>query len=210
VSDPELFRHRQAGFAFLITAPNLDEMPGPVGEALRALHTMYQWTRTLQAPAAVERILEATGLLAMTAAASPGGAEAGDLLHAVDRIRQVTEEGATLADAADALVSDLESPEVESVPLEPGRTDVRLMNLHKAKGLGAGISWPIQCKAGRTDLRDAGPARRAGQFRSVRWASTEGRAGEPPAGPTTSSGCLSEAEQRRLPMSPPRGRAICW
>ena len=32
---------------------------------------------------------------------SPGGAEAGDLLHAVDRIRQVTEEGGTLADAAD-------------------------------------------------------------------------------------------------------------
>ena len=140
VSDPELFRHRQAGFGFLVTAPNLDETPGPVGEALRSLHTMYQWTRRLPAPAAVERILEATGLLAMTSAESPGGAEAGDLLHAVDRIRQVTEDGATLADAADALISDLESTEVESVPLEPGRSDVvRLMNLHKAKGLEAPV-----------------------------------------------------------------------
>ena len=68
----------------------------------------------------------------------PGGAEAGDLLHAVDRIRQITEEGGTLADAAEALIDDLESAEVESVPLEPGRRAVvRLMNLHKAKGLEA-------------------------------------------------------------------------
>src|SRR6202158_5683190 len=131
LSDPELFRHRQAGFGFLVPAPNLAEMSGPVGEALRAMPRMYEWTRRLPAPAAVERVLEATGLLAPTAAGSPGGAEAGDLLHAVDRIRQVTEEGGTLADAAEALIEDLSSAEVESVPLEPGRTNVvRVMNLH--------------------------------------------------------------------------------
>jgi ATP-dependent helicase/nuclease subunit A len=140
VSDPELFRHRQAGSGFLVTAPNLADMAGPVGDALRTLRAMYDWTRRLPAPAAVERILEATGLLASTTAESPGGAEAGDLLHAVDRIRQVTEEGGTLADAAEALIRDLESAEVESVPLEPGRSDVvRLMNLHKAKGLEAPV-----------------------------------------------------------------------
>src|SRR6185295_11909816 len=80
LSDPELFRHRQAGFGFLATAPNLADVPGPVGEALRTLRAMYEWTRKLPSPAAVERILEATGLLALTAAGSPGGAEAGDLL----------------------------------------------------------------------------------------------------------------------------------
>jgi ATP-dependent helicase/nuclease subunit A len=140
ISDPELFRHRRDGGGFLVTAPDLAEAAGPVGEALRALRAMYEWTRRLPAPAAVERILEATGLLALTAAGTPGGAEAGDLLHAVDRIRQVTEEGGTLADAAAALVEDLESSEVESVPLEPGRSDVvRVMNLHKAKGLEAPV-----------------------------------------------------------------------
>ncbi|HEU4439859.1 MAG TPA: UvrD-helicase domain-containing protein, partial [Methylomirabilota bacterium] len=140
LSDRELYRHRQAGGGFLITVPDLESVAGPVAEALRALRVMYEWTRRLPAPAAVERILELTGLLPMTAASSPGGAEAGDLLHAVDRIRQVTEEGGTLADAARALCRDLDSPEVESVPLEPGRTDVvRLMNLHKAKGLEAPV-----------------------------------------------------------------------
>src|SRR3972149_4214254 len=69
-------------------------------------------------------------------AASPSGAEAGHLLHAVDRLRQVTETGGSLADAARALEEDLESTDVDSIPLEPGRRDVvRLMNLHKAKGL---------------------------------------------------------------------------
>ena len=51
------------------------------------------------------------------------------------------EDGGSLADAADALEADSEaSNEVESLPLEPGRTDVvRLMNLHKAKGLEADV-----------------------------------------------------------------------
>jgi ATP-dependent helicase/nuclease subunit A len=167
LSDPDLFRHRQAGGGFLITAPDVAEAAGPVGEALRALRAMYEWTRRLPAPAAVERVLEATGLLAMTTADSPGGAEAGDLLHAVDRVRQVTEEGGTLADAAEALIGDLESAEVESVPLEPGRRNVvRLMNLHKAKGLEAAVvfladpgrGWPdnVDVRVVRDGLRARG------------------------------------------------------
>ncbi len=152
VSDPDLFRHRQTGGGFLVTAP---DVTGPVGEALRAMRGMYEWTRRLPPPAAVERILEATGLLAMTTAGSPGGAEAGDLLHAVDRIRQVTEEGGTLADAAEALVEDLGSAEVESVPLEPGRTNVvRVMNLHKAKGLEAPVVFLADPVRGWIDTID--------------------------------------------------------
>ena len=94
----------------------------------------------LPAAGALERILEASGYLAL-AATTPGGVDAGDVLHAVDRVRQVVETGGSLADAADALEADREATsEVESLPLEPGRTDVvRLMNLHKAKGLEANV-----------------------------------------------------------------------
>ena len=157
LSDPELFRHRQAGGGFLLTAPDVAGVAGPVGDALRAMHTMYGWTRQLPAPAAVERILEATGLRARSPAIRPGGAEAGDRLHAADRIRQVTEEGGTLADAAEALVADLSSNEVESVPLEPGRRDVvRVMNLHKAKGLEAPVVFladPVRGWQDHVDVR---------------------------------------------------------
>src|SRR5262249_19031222 len=140
LADPDVFRHRQAGGGFLITAPDVADAAGPGGEAPPGPRARDEGTRPLPAPAAVGRGLEAPGLLPVSTAGSPGGAEAGDLLHAVDRVRQVTEEGGTLADAAAALIDDLGSTEVESVPLEPGRTDVvRLMNLHKAKGLEAPV-----------------------------------------------------------------------
>ena len=139
LSDPELFRHRRAELGFLLTAPLPEDAAGPVVDALHALRAMYGWTRTLPAAAAIERILEETGILAL-GAATPAGAEAAHLLQAVDRARQVTEVGGTLADAARALEEDRGSAELESVPLEPGRHDVvRVMNLHKAKGLEARV-----------------------------------------------------------------------
>ncbi len=94
----------------------------------------------LPAGAALERILERTGYLAL-AATTTGCVEAGDLLHAIDRVRQVAEGGQSLAAAAAALEEDREAAsEVESLPLEPGQSDVvRVMNLHKAKGLEAPV-----------------------------------------------------------------------
>jgi ATP-dependent helicase/nuclease subunit A len=145
--------------------PLFDSTPDPVAAALEAIGQYYRWTRMLPPGAALERILEHTGYLAL-AAATPGGVEAGDLLHAVDRVRAVIDSGLTLADAADALGSwsDLdadgrreESSEVDSLPLEPGRGDVvRLMNLHKAKGLEAAVVFladPMGGFAPRVDVR---------------------------------------------------------
>src|ERR1019366_21371 len=112
-------------------------------------------------------IIEASGYLAL-AGTTPGGVDAGDVLHAVDRVRQVVETGGSLADAADALEADREATsEVESLPLDPGRTDVvRLMNLHKAKDLEAdvvfladpagGLLTRVDAHIERTDLKARG------------------------------------------------------
>ena len=165
VSDPELYAYRSGGGNFIFTAvppePELSTEKSAVVEALSRLHVMYRLTRALSVPAAVECILESTGLLALALGQTPGGAEAGDLLQALDRVRRVIEEGGTLADAADSLEADVESNEVESVPLEPGRTDVvRLMNLHKAKGLQADVVFladpcgGYEPKADRRIVRD--------------------------------------------------------
>jgi ATP-dependent helicase/nuclease subunit A len=157
VSDRALFQHRQAGGPLDLTVPLPDEAAGPVADALRALHEMYRWTRQLPVPAAVERVLEATGWLAAGAAAGAGGAEAGHLLHAVDRVRRMVETGGTLFDAVEALDADLESSEIDSVPLESGRRDVvRLMNLHKAKGLEGRVVFladPLRGLSDRVDVR---------------------------------------------------------
>jgi ATP-dependent helicase/nuclease subunit A len=207
ISDAELFRHRRAGGGFLLTAPGLDESASPVAGALGALNRMHRWTRTLPAGAAVERILEATGLLALTAAASPRGAEAGDLLQAVDRVRRAAEAGGTLGDAAAALIQDLESTEVESVPLEPGRSDVvRLMNLHKAKGLEAPVVFladPLRGGRRSADVRIVRDGLRAlGYFQISRPRGEHGSdvLGEPEGWPEHEQQELAyvDAEQRRL------------
>ncbi|RPJ69351.1 MAG: hypothetical protein EHM24_18845 [Acidobacteria bacterium] len=150
LSDPELFRFRQAGGRLEIGSPlpqceepcecsRLEESFGPVLPAMRHLQSMLHLTRSLPLPAAVDRILEETGWLAL-AATQPAGAAAGRLLQVVDRVRAVVEEGGGLADAADALDEEETSNEAEALPLEPGRRNVvRLMNLHKAKGLEAPV-----------------------------------------------------------------------
>jgi ATP-dependent helicase/nuclease subunit A len=142
ISDPDLFDFKQRGgwFSLFQDTDASGQLEGPVSAALAALNRYYRWTRVLPAAGALERVLEESGYLAL-AATTPGGVDAGDVVHAVDRIRQVVETGGSLADAADALEADREATsEVESLPLEPGRTDVvRLMNLHKAKGLEANV-----------------------------------------------------------------------
>jgi ATP-dependent helicase/nuclease subunit A len=142
LSDQDLFAYRQAGGWFSI----FNEVSADTAEAMRvaaaiaSLRQMFRWTQTMPVGAALERILEHTGYLAL-AATSLGGVEAGDLFHAIDRVRSIVERGLSLIDAAAALEDDAEeSSEVESLPLEPGRGDVvRLMNLHKAKGLEAPV-----------------------------------------------------------------------
>jgi ATP-dependent helicase/nuclease subunit A len=136
LSDEALFRHREAGFRFLLTSPLPDEATGPVVEALRALQAMFRWTRSLPAPAAVERVLEETGLLAMAATATLGGGEAGNLLHAVDRVRQITEAGGSLADAAVALEEDINPPRL--MPCRSTRTPGRGADHEPAQGQGPG------------------------------------------------------------------------
>jgi ATP-dependent helicase/nuclease subunit A len=159
ISDRELFAFKQAGGWFSLFYEPGDAAPmsrlSLVHSALCALRKYYRWTRFLPAAAALDRILEDTGSLAL-AATTPGGVNAGDVHHAIDRVRQVIEEGGSLADAANALEADSEAAsEVESLPLEPGRSDVvRLMNLHKAKGLEADVVFLADPAGGVTPRVD--------------------------------------------------------
>ena len=166
LSDRDLFAFRVADGYFNLFAEIAggDDGAARVAAALVSLRQWHAWTHRLPTGAALERILEDSGYLAL-AATSSGGVEAGDLLHAIDRIRTVVEEGFTLADAADAIAGwcgldedgPEESVEVDSLPLEPGRPDVvRLMNLHKAKGLEAPVVFladPLGGFEPRVDVR---------------------------------------------------------
>jgi ATP-dependent helicase/nuclease subunit A len=117
-----------------------DEPATPVEAALATLSRFWRWTRAEPADVAVARIVAELGLVPLAAAADLGASRAGALLFALDAIRAAALAGdASIAGALAALDAALEEDESEA-PLEPGRGDVvRVMNLHKAKGLEAPV-----------------------------------------------------------------------
>jgi ATP-dependent helicase/nuclease subunit A len=130
---------RQVRDPFSYTRDWTDET-GDVADALATLRRYWTWTREQSADIAVSRIVDELGLLPFAAAGDLGQTRAGALLFCLDAIRAAALAGdASIAGAIAALDAALEEDESEA-PLEPGRADVvRVMNLHKAKGLEAPV-----------------------------------------------------------------------
>ncbi len=140
LDDPSLYRHRSHSGSFRFAGEPEDQGDPKVLEALTRLSALHAETRRLPAAAALERLLEETGILALAAAGEGAGLAAGAILGVLERMRRAAHEGAPFAEVARLLEREMDSPDAESSPLEPGRADVvRLMNLHKAKGLEAPV-----------------------------------------------------------------------
>ncbi|HSJ23533.1 MAG TPA: UvrD-helicase domain-containing protein [Longimicrobiales bacterium] len=137
----QLVQHaeRADGPPFSFTRPWQDP-EGPVEEALATLHRYWRMSRTEPADVAVPRMVDELGLLPFAAAGELGESRAGAVLYALEAVRRSALHGdASLHGALDALETTLEESDGEA-PLEPGRSDVvRVMNLHKAKGLEANV-----------------------------------------------------------------------
>ncbi|MGQ0562041.1 MAG: UvrD-helicase domain-containing protein, partial [Gemmatimonadota bacterium] len=112
----------------------------PVVTALRQLRQWWQLARREPADVAIPRIVEDIGLLPHAAGGDLGATRAGALLFALDAVRAAGMAGDTsLRAAIEAIRVATEAAEAEA-PLEPGRSDVvRVMNVHKAKGLEAPV-----------------------------------------------------------------------
>ena len=117
-----------------------DEPQTEVERALATMHRFWRWTRAEPADVAVGRIVADLGIVPLAAASPLGGSRAGALLFALDAVRAAALAGdASIAGAISALDAALDEDESEA-PLEPGRAGVvRVMNLHKAKGLEAPV-----------------------------------------------------------------------
>ena len=144
LSHDDLFAHVAAGGSFSWT----HEQPatGLVSEALAAMRQMGRITRTLPADAAVPALVDRLGILPYAAGGELGGTRAGALLFALDSLRTASLGGAlSLAGAVEVLESALESD--TDAPLLPGEGNaVRVMNLHRAKGLEAPVvvlAYPV-------------------------------------------------------------------
>ncbi len=142
VDHEQLLAHREAGRGFDLRRAERTPGPdsGPVEAALARMRSWWEVARGNPADAVVAMIADDLGLLPHAAAGDLGSLRAGALAYALDAVRASGLEGDTsLAGALEALAAALAEEEAEA-PLEPGRGDVvRLMNLHKAKGLEAPI-----------------------------------------------------------------------
>ncbi|HET7603919.1 MAG TPA: UvrD-helicase domain-containing protein, partial [Gemmatimonadales bacterium] len=135
LSPADLDEGHSAGLRFAISEPPADAS----SRCGAALATLYEWWRTsrrLAPDLLVEHLLDATGLLPLAAGLSLGDARAGALLHLVELLRRESAAaGLSLPRAVELIETALEVSSAET-PLRPGRREsVRVMNLHKAKGL---------------------------------------------------------------------------
>jgi ATP-dependent helicase/nuclease subunit A len=139
LSPADLDAGRSAGLTFSASDPPT-ATDTPCGQALATLHEWRQLSRRLAPDLLVEHLLDATGLLPYAAGLALGDARAGALLHLVELLRRESAAtGLALPGAVSLIEMALESSRAET-PLRPGRREsVRVMNLHKAKGLEARV-----------------------------------------------------------------------
>ncbi len=137
-----------------------------VAQAIGVLHKWWLIARREPADVTAERLVAANGLFPLAGAGSLGEVRAGGLAYLVDAVRARALAGdSSLAGALDAMETALAWEDAEA-PLIPGRPDcVRVMNLHRAKGLEADVvflaapfgvrDWPPRMHVARDRKSDA-------------------------------------------------------
>ncbi len=136
VSDNELYEFKLRGGKFSYMEDCPDECK-TIANAYRLLRKMRDISKADSASTAVEKIVEMVGVVPLAASKEMGSTKAGNILKAMELLRE-PQPGQTgsFSDLADTLGTFLETKGKEEMSLFPGATNaVRIMNLHKAKGL---------------------------------------------------------------------------
>ena len=142
VSDNELYEYKQkrGRFYFLQAGEKKEEeTTARVAQSLFKLRQWWEWIREYPATTALEMIFEDSGIVNFAASSEMGSSRAGNLFKLLTILRSQEREGAaSFAELVDYLEELVSVYEIEEMSLTPGRKNaVRLMNLHKAKGLEA-------------------------------------------------------------------------
>ena len=139
LSPADLYAAHTTRIAFSIAVPVVGDAL-PAQRALKVLRGWLEFSRQHPTDLLLERIFSDSGLLFLAAGSVLGDARGGALLHLVETVRAAAGAGRSgLTDAIELLGTMLDG-DSDDAPLRPGRSDtVRVMNLHKAKGLEAEI-----------------------------------------------------------------------
>lgn len=147
VSDEDLVKFQREGGRFNFMTPRLDLLKckqlgaANVALGLQRMKEWRGWTLRMPPSAALAKIFEELGILNYLVSKEMGSSRVGNLLKLLEILRNEESKGITAFSGAVAFMEELaEVREIEEISLTPARTDaVRLMNLHKAKGLEARV-----------------------------------------------------------------------
>ncbi|MEO8585913.1 MAG: UvrD-helicase domain-containing protein [Acidobacteriota bacterium] len=140
VDDDALYAWRRAGGRFSYFGD-----PPPSGDArivrgLRLLADSWKDVRAHGAGAAIGLIVERLGAIPRLAAGPEGRTASGNLLKVLALARRLSGNGLAFRDVVERLAEDAPALDLEEMSVEPIEADaVRLVNVHRAKGLEAPI-----------------------------------------------------------------------
>src|SRR5262244_76128 len=161
ISDEELLEYRQLARRFHpFRIPT--EMPpklAPIADALRLLQTLHRFRNRVPVPATIAELLDATRAHVGFALEHGGEQVLANVAHVSDLARRYEAEGGiSFRGFIDELREQAESGEAGEAPiLEEGSDGVRLMTVHKSKGL----EFPVVILADMTARLRASVASRA-------------------------------------------------
>ena len=146
VSDSALYQFKRAGGRFSFRQPipsrglSADDSQA-IGESMRRLERYRGWLDFLPAVTAIEQIADDLGLPARACAAPGGDVRAGSLAKVIELCRSVQHEQLSIVDMVDYLERLVTADEkYDGISVRPPAAPVvRLMNLHKVKGLEAPV-----------------------------------------------------------------------
>ncbi len=171
ISDKELMAYRVQGNAWSIyrLPEESAEQDNRVVAACRKLREYASWVKELPAWAALYRILEDTGLLPYSTVQEAGANRSGTLLKMLELLQRDAMLASDWHELTRAISNIRESNGMETASLYAGKGQaVRIMNVHKAKGLEAPIVF-LACPCGEKDhdadqFVDRSEAEAAGYF----------------------------------------------
>jgi len=144
--DQALFDFKQAGGRFRLHAELPSECDVRITRAMMLLREAAGWARSLPPAAALARVFDCLGLSALAASLPRGEMRSGNLQKVLSIARRMSAEGASFGDVVqelDRMVAAWKC-DIEEMSIDLARTDVvRLMNVHQAKGLEAGVVFLI-------------------------------------------------------------------
>jgi ATP-dependent helicase/nuclease subunit A len=146
ISDATLYAFKRAGGRFSFRSPvpehGLDlEVRDAIRDAYDRLSQYYKWLFLLPPTASIEKITADLGLWARACVEPGGDVRGGSLAKALELVRAAQAERDSVTDLVEYLDGLVNSAEKhDGIPVRPaGAPVVRVMNLHKVKGLEAPV-----------------------------------------------------------------------